>query len=1014
MENSIKLITTNSYFNLFPLLNNCLKENGKKESNIIFCEDKISLFVERSIANEFGGTFNTQVFSFGSYLKDKKTFEKTLSKEGSAMVIRKLLLNLPLKCFSGNKNLLAPSVFDLIILLKSAKVSVKDVESALNGTSGILKNKLSDIYLIYSAYEEYLKENSLEDQSSVLSHLPNIIENDAQLSNANVFLLGFTAFTSQTRDIMESLFKRAKSVTAILTSGENPFLFVNETASMFESLVKKNNLSLVKQNFDSPYEKEGKIILDNLFGAVYAKDKIETDKIFITPSLSVREEIEKVAATIRESVNNGARYKDFTLCIPNATDYKDVIREVFNSLSVPYFLDEKKNALNHPLVKLIISYIETLRFNKEREKVLDFAFNPLVCDNKAFLDEFANYVYMHNVNYSRFNSPFTFDKDGEKFEPFRKELCSLLENFSVEKLLKDLKVKEKLEEFSLWLKGENPIESAINEQVYDYISNIISEMDVLLKGVNLSLIDYKSVFLSGVSALELSIIPQYNDAVFVGEYKECALAKSKNLFLVGLGGDVPTCKNDVSLLTDSDINKLLEIKVLVEPKIQIVNAREREHFGLAITAFSERLYLSYIKNDKIGKSIALSNVQDLFETKSLSLTQEFLTYKQGLKSFAKICREISLGKNSAKDIDLAGAFSLFAKEETEKILESVNSEIKVKLDLDDGIKLPSTISPTLLETFYNCPFKAFCQNTLNLKEREQGKVNVANLGTFIHDVLDMFVKKAYIEKTAPLTDFNSVEALCLSCAETVASREEFAFLNKGAENIATYLDMLREAKRYCKRIYERTSQSLFKPYKTEARIGYNGDFEPIPILDGKVKLTGYIDRIDTYQDYFRIIDYKTGTISSDVEDLYSGKKLQLYLYALAVKDKKLAGAHYMKLSDEFVTKDTKTADMLGNTLDTKQLEDAFILADGKSKLTENELQAYLAYAKFMGEQAGRHIKDGVIVVSPLEKACEYCPYKSICGNTGECRKPLKATTQSIIDSVNEIEENKEQTKNTKG
>ena len=288
MENSIKLITTNSYFNLFPLLNNCLKENGKKESNIIFCEDKISLFVERSIANEFGGTFNTQVFSFGSYLKDKKTFEKTLSKEGSAMVIRKLLLNLPLKCFSGNKNLLAPSVFDLIILLKSAKVSVKDVESALNGTSGILKNKLSDIYLIYSAYEEYLKENALEDQSSVLSHLPTIIENDAQLSNVNVFLLGFTAFTSQTRDIMESLFKRAKSVTAILTSGENPFLFVNETANMFESLVKKNNLSLIKQNFSSPYEKEGKIILDNLFGAVYAKDKIETDKIFITPSLSVR------------------------------------------------------------------------------------------------------------------------------------------------------------------------------------------------------------------------------------------------------------------------------------------------------------------------------------------------------------------------------------------------------------------------------------------------------------------------------------------------------------------------------------------------------------------------------------------------------------------------------------------------------------------------------------------------------------------------------------------------------
>lgn len=1014
MEKNIKLITTDSYFNLFPVLNECLKSDDcKRKQNYIFCEDKISLFVERSIAREFGGTFNTQVFSFGSYLKSKKTFDKTLSKEGSAMVIRKLLLSLPLKCFVGNKNLLAPSIFDLLILLKSAKVGVNDVKNALSGTNGILKNKLSDVYLIYSAYENYLKENGLEDQSSVLSYLPSVINEDDELAGVNVFLLGFTAFTSQTRDIIESLFKKAVSVTAILTSGENPFLFVNETAGMFESLVRKNNLALEKERVLSPYEKESKVILNNLFGAVMVKEKIKTDKILVTPSLTMREEIERVAVQIRSDVIKGARYKDFTLCLPSADDYKDVVREVFYEFNIPYFLDEKKNALNHPLVKLIVSYIEAFRFNKEREKVLDFAFNPLVCEDKKFLDEFANYLYKHNVNYGRLNASFDGDEEGKKFEDFRKRLCSLLDKFDVEGLLQGLNVKEKLEEFSLWLSKENRVENAVNEQVYDYIDGILNEIDILLKGVNLSLVDYKNVFLSGVSALELSIIPQYNDAVFVGEYKECALAKSNNLFLVGLSGDVPTCKNDVSLLTDSDINKLSEIKVLVEPKIQIVNAREREQFGLGLTAFKEKLYLSYVKNEKKGKSIALSNVEDLFDTQTLEKKEEFLTYSQGLKSFAKICRKIASGEESV-NVDDAGAFFALSTENADRILKNVNSEMKVKLDLNEKISVPSSISPTRLEKFYSCPFMAFCENTLSLKEREEGKVDGKNLGSFIHDVLELFVKKVYLEKSYEVKDFDSCDILCSLCASEVQGREEYSFLSEGSENVYNYSELLRETKKYCRRIYERTDKSLFKPYKTEARIGTGGDFAPISILDGKIKIVGIIDRIDTYKDYFRIIDYKTGSSRNETKDLFVGSKLQLYLYSMAVKDKKLAGAHYMKLSDEYVSQGAKVEDMLGNTLNAKELENAFLLAEGKNKLTEEELNAFVEYATFMSEQAGRQIQDGVIVASPLtDKACQYCQYKGICAYTGGCREMPSIKKEAIVEATKKMREERQSLSDTK-
>ena len=87
------LIVTDSYFNIFPLLTECL--NGKTRDltrkNFVFCEEKLSLMAERAIVNAFGGTFNTEVYSFGNFLRAKKTVSGLLSKEGSSMVVKKIL-----------------------------------------------------------------------------------------------------------------------------------------------------------------------------------------------------------------------------------------------------------------------------------------------------------------------------------------------------------------------------------------------------------------------------------------------------------------------------------------------------------------------------------------------------------------------------------------------------------------------------------------------------------------------------------------------------------------------------------------------------------------------------------------------------------------------------------------------------------------------------------------------------------------------------------------------------------
>ena len=69
-----KLIVTDAYFNIFSILTEKIKNsvNGLKERNFIFCEEKLTLMTERRICDAFGGSFNTEVYSFGNFLRARK------------------------------------------------------------------------------------------------------------------------------------------------------------------------------------------------------------------------------------------------------------------------------------------------------------------------------------------------------------------------------------------------------------------------------------------------------------------------------------------------------------------------------------------------------------------------------------------------------------------------------------------------------------------------------------------------------------------------------------------------------------------------------------------------------------------------------------------------------------------------------------------------------------------------------------------------------------------------------
>lgn len=1049
-EKQVRIIVTDAYYGVLPALSRQLegKLKGVGDGIYVFCEEKISLMAERKICDDYGGTFFADVFSFGNFLRSKISGDKILSKEGAAMAVKNILSRLPLKCFLAGGADFSASLYELIMQLKSAAVTPEDIERAANEVgSGVLKNKLKDIAAVFKAYEEFIEERGYKDQSSALSLLPEIIERDGKIKDAEVFVVGYTSFTVQIKNIIRSLINTAKGVTFILTEGKNEYLFVGETVSAVEKICAENNITCKKESFYADKNAEGKIITEKLFDpSSFAGERTETENVFFFAPENVYKEAETVAEFIAAKVRkDGERFKNFTVALPDIETYGDVLRSAFDKVNVPAVIDDRKKALCHPLVRLIVSYIDVFRKNFERETLKSFYKNPLITADPSLSDEFENYLYFAGINYDKIKNKFTvFHEDVEALENMRADIMTYFDRFDIQGLVDKVKSGGRLNGFSQRLKELAFFEDAsVNEQILAAVEDILEEMKSLLGGVKLDYSEYKKIFLSGVSALELSVIPQYNDAVFVGGYRETAFARAKYLFAVGLKDGVPMQKDDSAILSDGDIDGLSQLKVLVDPKIEAVNRRNVEAFGLALAAFSDKLILSCPVFDGAGKPVfkseALSYFSSLFNLTPFKFTDRYLSYKSGVWAFSDAVRKITEEEygDSEWDKNLADATAFYFAEKDDALVNDIinraNSEIKERLEGKRPIAEES-VSASLIENFYKCPYNAYLNRRIHAVKREKGEMDARFIGTLFHAVI-----KEYSDRRDEVTDKASSDALIEKITEDILKGEDYAKFNSlsAKESVARTVG---EAKSFCFRLKNYYDGTLFKKKGSEVKIGEGeekrGGYDALPILGGRAKLNGSIDRVDEYDGYVRIIDYKTGEEKDEDYKLFSGEKLQLYLYAKAT-GKPLAGAYYVNVNEGYGDgKEGRFA--VGRTLDDEDLMNAsdknvktekpkflpvtYVKKYSKFKGAYNkeEMDAFLTYAEKMADNAVRHMDEGVIIASPLNAACEYCDYAAICFFNGVRKREIKekAVDESVIigavDNLKQTEAVIEEDKNGDG
>ena len=207
----------------------------------------------------------------------------------------------------------------------------------------------------------------------------------------------------------------------------------------------------------------------------------------------------------------------------------------------------------------------------------------------------------------------------------------------------------------------------------------------------------------------------------------------------------------------------------------------------------------------------------------------------------------------------------------------------------------------------------------------------------------------------------------------------------------------------------------------------------------KINFHGVIDRVDTFNNYFRIIDYKTGNSDfSNFGEVASGVRLQLIMYLKAFMDggkMQPAGAFYMPITTDYV--DTKSSGqsiyklkgIILNNLETILAMDSNLSKPDTSSdvinlktdsngaistrlganmcISDADIRALCDYVYAKLNVAVQDILDGNIKPMPYKlaqkEACKYCNYRAMCqfstwhGNKYNESQKITSVTDLIND-----------------
>lgn len=1009
-----------------------------------------------------------------------------ISKASKVMLLYTIMKNLEKELILlrgvDRKVGLVTMVCDLISEFKRYNVSPDDLLN-LDTDNIRLSNKLHELAFIYSEYNKRFG-NEFNDSDDDLKIVLNYLKDSKIVSGAKIWIDGFDGFTPQELEIIKVLNKVSDVTIAISADREGSELFLLNKKTL-EKLKKFANVEEAYLDEIKRFESNELLHLEKNFDSFpivpYASDNA-TSSIDITVSSNLYNEVENIACDVLRKVRDeNFRYENILIATRNLETYEPIFKMIFDRYNIPYFIDNKTSLSLQPLVSLVMSLLDILSKNFTSENVISYLKTGLTnIDDINDIDIMENYVLKYGINRSKWLEEWKYDDAdiNEKINSIRLRIITPILNLK-SKLSSKKKVKEmvvSIYEFLNEIDVQDRIQSLINEikdddeamstevmfantyvQVWNVFIKLLDEMYMVLGDDDTTFDKFQNILRQGIAEEKIGLIPTSKDRLIIGD-----IARSKNshidiLYVVGVNdGLFPMQYDDEGFLNDSERNRMLDAGLEIAKDTKMMLLEENFNIYKILTTPKKELHISYPIADDAGSvlrpSSIINTLKKLFpKIKEINTVTEEKSIENLINtansSFVHLANEYrKIRKNEPIAKEWKALYSWYEKNNP-SFISLIESGVAFKNKIGKvsrenakslyGSTMESSVSR--METYASCPFMFYLKYGLNLKERKVYKLELPDVGIFLHDILDKFNK--YLEKNG--MSFRDIEQDELnSIASTIVDET----LNDYKYNIFTSSNKLKFLSIKLKRVVKRVlwiialqlKSSDFEVAGSEINFGKEEKYPAIQIelADGnKLLLNGKIDRLDVAKtedgNYIRVIDYKSSGKEINLSDVYYGIRLQLitYLDVVSNKDNIPGGALYLKLDDPIIkSKKDMSKEEIEDAIRKKLRMTGVILADVKlvkamdrdmekesnnlnlslkndgtyakmPTVSEGELKDLIKHTKLLLKKFADEILAGNVDNTPIKQngrtPCSYCEYKAICsfdkelGNSFKKVKELK-------------------------
>ena len=1083
------LMGASGYGKTYNLYKRIIEDSAKNPTDkyLLIVPEQSSLQAQKDIVRMHpnGGVFNIDVLTFGRLAY--RIFEElcvelneTIDDTGKILIIRKAVAKVAdhLKVIRINKSLgIISEIKSMISEFKQYGITTEALEGIIKGIEGSdrLKEKLSDMLLIYKEFEEYIKDRfvTVEDKPE---ELLRVIGRSSFFDNAVVAFDGFTGFTPVQYRLIEQIISKANKVICTVTFPydldyrtplmEEDLFYMSKTmmtklgviADRLGAITKYERIEVDKERYRFSKSPELDFLEQELFrysGETFSGD---TKDITINCLPSPKEEVVVAAAAILKQVReNNLRFRDIALVTGDVELYRAEIMRVFDECNIPYFMDNKRSLISNPVVEYLRAALGVIVENYSYESVFRFMKNPLCTIEEDRVNIIENYVLAlgirgknrwHNMFERKYPGK---DKELLQINATREEFIyiigELADNLSEDRTVSEYvrflyEFMEKAEcyEFLMELSDElvshgddSDTLSKASEytQTYKKIIELFDQLNVLMGDEIMEISEFVQILDAGFEEIKVGIIPPSVDSVTIGDVERTRLEHIKYMLVLGVNeGILPKLTGNGGVLSDRERKMLGDNSVELSPTPREKVFIQNFYIYLNFTEPEKGLYLSYHRYNSSGKDCKPSRIIGMLrkmypdlvvdEENNISIKDLLTNGDNSLHLLSNVIIDKSAAVSSVKELlvymyttepyksRIHNIISTYIRENMpENLSEELANELYAEI---------SKSSITRIENFAKCAFAHFASFGLELTERKVHEIDNMDLGKLFHKVIELISSKL----SADNKDFSMIndEERRILVEETVmdatADFKESIFLESETNHyvkkrVVDILDTTIWA------LGEQLRHGKFKPELFET-----GFYDEIM----NTAITGKIDRVDMYRKddkiYVKVIDYKSGSNKISLDEIYNGVKLQLMVYLHSIvndvsvkyKDKEVipAGAVYNQIDNPIVRIETNSVDTVEEYKD-KLLEELrpegiinYYAVDcfdqwesGKSKavalkkkkdgtielsddvVTSEQLNCLTKFAVNKMHSMQEQINKGETEANPLESACTYCAFSSVCG-----------------------------------